>query len=154
MTISLETRIPPPIVMIMTALAMWALSRVIPAVQAPDAVRYGIATVLLVFGGSVGGLAFSAFRRVGTTINPVDIDTASSLVTTGIYAFTRNPMYVALTTLLVTLAILLSGPWLLVGPLFFVLYTTRFQIVPEERAMQAKFGRAYGDYKARVRRWL
>jgi protein-S-isoprenylcysteine O-methyltransferase Ste14 len=154
MTISLETRIPPPIMMVLTALAMWALSRLLPTLQVPDAVRYGAAAVLLVFGGSVGGLAISTFRRVGTTINPVEIETASSLVTTGIYAVTRNPMYVGLTTLLVTLAVLLSGPWLLAGPLFFALYTTRFQIIPEERVMQAKFGRTYEDYRARVRRWL
>jgi protein-S-isoprenylcysteine O-methyltransferase Ste14 len=154
MVTALENRIPPPIVMGITGLAMWALSWVTPTVPVPDGIRYGAAGVLLVFGVSVAGWAISSFRRAGTTVDPVAIDNASSLVTTGIYAFTRNPMYVALTTLLVALAVLLSNAWLLLGPLFFVLYTTRFQIIPEERVMQAKFGSAYDAYKARVRRWL
>lgn len=150
----LENRIPPPIVMVVTGLAMWALSWVTSTVHISAGIRCGVVGVLLVFGVSVAGLAVSSFRRAGTTINPVKIDSASSLVTTGIYAFTRNPMYVGLATLLVTLAALLSNAWLLLGPLFFVLYITRFQIIPEERVMQAKFGSAYDAYKARVRRWL
>ena len=150
----LENRIPPPIVMVVTGLAMWAFSWATPSVHIPTGIRYGLAGVLLVVSVSVAGLAVSSFRRVGTTINPVEIDKASSLVTTGAYAFTRNPMYVGLTMLLVTLAVLLSKAWLLLGPLFFTLYITRFQIIPEERVMQAKFGSAYDAYKARVRRWL
>jgi protein-S-isoprenylcysteine O-methyltransferase Ste14 len=150
----IENRIPPPIVMVVTGLAMWALSWVTPTVDIPAGVRYGLVGVLLVFGISIAGLALSSFRRAGTTIDPVEIDNASSLVTTGIYAFTRNPMYVGLTTLLVTLAVLLSNAWLLLGPLFFVLYITRFQIIPEEHAMQARFGSAYDAYRARVRRWV
>jgi protein-S-isoprenylcysteine O-methyltransferase Ste14 len=154
MVAALENRIPPPIVMVVIGLAMWALSWVTPTVPISSGIRYGVVGVLLVFGISVAGLALSSFRRAGTTINPVAINNASSLVTTGIYAFTRNPMYVGLTTLLVTFAILLSNAWLLAGPLLFGLYITRFQIIPEERVMQAKFGAAYGAYKARVRRWL
>jgi protein-S-isoprenylcysteine O-methyltransferase Ste14 len=151
---ALENRIPPPIVMAVTGLAMWALSWGTPAVHIPTGIRCGLAGMLLVVSVSVAGLAISSFRRLGTTINPIEIDRASSLVTTGTYAFTRNPMYVGLTTLLVTLAVLLSNAWLLPGPLFFMLYITRFQIIPEERVMQEKFGSAYDAYKASVRRWL
>jgi protein-S-isoprenylcysteine O-methyltransferase Ste14 len=154
MVTAIENRVPPPIVMVIAGLAMWAVSWITPTVDIPAGIRYGLVGVLLIFGVSVDGVAFFSFRRAGTTINPVAIDNASSLVTTGIYAFTRNPMYVGLTTLLVAFAVLLSNAWLLLGPLFFVLYTTRFQIIPEERVMQAKFGSAYDAYKARVRRWL
>ena len=154
MVAALENRIPPPIVLAVTGLPMWALSWVTPRVHIPSGIRYGMVGVLLVVGVSIAGLAFASFRRAGTTIDPVEIDNASSLVTTGIYAFTRNPMYVGLTTLLVTFAVLLSNVWLLIGPLLFGLYITRFQIIPEERVMLAKFGSAYDAYKARVRRWL
>jgi protein-S-isoprenylcysteine O-methyltransferase Ste14 len=154
MVTAIENRIPPPIVMIVTGLAMWALSWVTPTVHIPAGIRYGLVGVLLVVGIGVDGLAFFSFRRAATTINPVAIHNASALVTTGIYAFTRNPMYVGLTMLLVALSVLLSNAWVLLGPLFFVLYTTRFQIIPEERVMQVKFGCAYDAYKARVRRWL
>jgi protein-S-isoprenylcysteine O-methyltransferase Ste14 len=63
-------------------------------------------------------------------------------------------MYVGLAGVLTALAIGLGNPWLLLGPLAFVLFITRFQIIPEERVMAAKFGADYADYKARVRRWL
>jgi protein-S-isoprenylcysteine O-methyltransferase Ste14 len=56
--------------------------------------------------------------------------------------------------LLLSWAVHLATPWSIVGPLFFVLYITRLQIVPEERAMAARFGADYLDYKKRVRRWL
>ncbi len=154
MMTAVENRIPPPVVMIVTGLAMWAVSRVIPPMPVPAVFRYSLVGALVVLAVGVDALAFFSFRRVGTTINPVAIDNASALVTTGVYAFTRNPMYVGLTTLLVAFAVLLSNPWLLLGPLSFVLYTTRFQIIPEERVMQSKFGSAYDAYKARVRRWL
>jgi len=154
MVTAIETRVPPPIVMLVTGLAMWALAWVTPTLPVSDGIRYGLAGVLLVFGIGVDGLAFLSFRQAGTTVNPVAIDRASALVTAGIYSFTRNPMYVGLTVLLFALAVLLSNVWLLLGPLFFVLYITRFQIIPEERVMQAKFGSAFDAYKARVRRWL
>jgi protein-S-isoprenylcysteine O-methyltransferase Ste14 len=95
-----------------------------------------------------------AFRQAKTTINPVAPEKASSVVTGGIYSCTRNPMYVGLTAVLVGWAIWLSPPWVLFGPVAFMLYMTRFQIIPEEHVMSSKFGRAYDDYRQRVRRWL
>jgi protein-S-isoprenylcysteine O-methyltransferase Ste14 len=63
-------------------------------------------------------------------------------------------MYAALTALLIAWTIWLAAPWAALGPVAFVLFITRFQIVPEERALRAKFGRAYEDYAQRVRRWI
>ena len=63
-------------------------------------------------------------------------------------------MYVGLASLLVAWAIYLAAPLTLLGPLAFVLYITRFQIIPDERALSRIFGRSYDDYRARVRRWL
>ena len=75
-------------------------------------------------------------------------------MTSGSYRLTRNPMYLGMAILLATLAIVLSSPWLLLGPLVFVLFITRIQIIPEERAMHARFGDDYAAYCARVRRWI
>ena len=63
-------------------------------------------------------------------------------------------MYVALTALLASLAFALGNGWLLAGPLAFAVFTQQFQILPEERAMAARFGADSAAYKARVRRWL
>jgi protein-S-isoprenylcysteine O-methyltransferase Ste14 len=95
-----------------------------------------------------------AFRRANTTINPVKIEAASSIVTNGIYRYTRNPMYVGLTLLLAGWAIHIAVPFVLLGPLVFILYITRFQIIPEERVLTSKFGGEYRKYQERVRRWL
>ncbi|HSI10557.1 MAG TPA: isoprenylcysteine carboxylmethyltransferase family protein, partial [Chthoniobacter sp.] len=67
---------------------------------------------------------------------------------------TRNPMYVGLTGLLTMWAVHLAVPWTLAGPIAFALFMHFFQILPEERAMEARFGREYLDYQKKVRRWL
>ena len=120
----------------------------------PSPVRYGLAGVIGVFGITVAALGILAFRRAKTTINPVNPGDASTVVTSGIYRFTRNPMYVGLAAALVTLVVWLSVPWLLLGPVAFILFITRIQIIPEERAMSLKFGPEYDHYRSRVPRWL
>jgi protein-S-isoprenylcysteine O-methyltransferase Ste14 len=97
---------------------------------------------------------FVAFRHAKTTVNPLSPANSSSLVTSGIYRFTRNPMYVGLALVLLAWALFLSSPWSLLGPLVFVLYINRFQIVPEERILSGIFGEAYSAYRTKVRRWL
>jgi protein-S-isoprenylcysteine O-methyltransferase Ste14 len=149
----LDNRIPPPVVTLLTGLVMGAASLVAPATHLPGIVRYGALGAVMLVGGVFGTRAFIAFAKAKTTINPVDINAASTLVTTGIYGISRNPMYVGLAALLVALALALSNLWLLLGPLFFVAFTTRFQILPEERVMQSKFA-DYAAYRRRVRRWL
>jgi protein-S-isoprenylcysteine O-methyltransferase Ste14 len=76
------------------------------------------------------------------------------MVTMGVYGRTRNPMYLGLIFVLTGWTIYLAAPWAILGPVLLVLFTTRFQIVPEERVLTAKFGSEYTDYQARVRRWL
>ena len=63
-------------------------------------------------------------------------------------------MYVGFAAMLVGWAVCLAAPWALVGPVAFVLFINRFQIIPEERVMRDKFGQAYDDYQAQVRRWI
>lgn len=94
------------------------------------------------------------FRRAGTTLNPHAIGKASTLVTHGIFALTRNPMYLGLTIQLTAWAGWLGSPWLLAGPAVCALFLNRFQILPEEVAMRELFGAEYDAYCARVRRWL
>jgi len=150
----LELKVPPPVVAILIALAMWLLSFKLSPLHLAPAVRVGLAMVLsLVSGGfSIGGIL--ECRRARTTVNPHKPARATSLVTTGVYRITRNPMYLGLAFLLVAWAVALSAPLLLVGPLAFVLYIGRFQIQPEERILTKLFGADYTRYASRVRRWL
>lgn len=151
---SLEHRIPPPIVVLITAAIMWAIARTTYVAPINQNVRYATATLLLVIGVSVVLLAMFRFRRAGTTINPVEIERASSLVTGGIFQLTRNPMYLGLCIILTGVAVWLSAPFTLLGLAIFVLFISRFQIQPEEHAMRTLFGNAYDEYCRRTRRWI
>ena len=151
---ALELKVPPPVAALLVGVAMWAAAHLLPAVDLTSQSRLAIAGVCAGLGVIVAILGVWAFRQAKTTVNPVAPEKASSVVTGGIYSYTRNPMYVGLTAVLVGWAIWLSAPWLFLGPVALMLYLTRFQIIPEERVMSSKFGRDYDQYRKRVRRWL
>ncbi|MBQ0921907.1 isoprenylcysteine carboxylmethyltransferase family protein [Hydrogenophaga aromaticivorans] len=151
---ALELKIPPPVVALLLALAMWALVALGPALPWPEGIRRVVALVLALVGASFDFMGLVAFLRRHTTINPLRPANASALVTSGIYRVTRNPMYVGLVCFLTAWAVWL-GAWLaFAGPVVFVLYITRFQIQPEERVLTTLFGDTYTAYTRRVRRWL
>ena len=151
---TLELKIPPPLVALVMALIMWLFSKVLPAVSIPQPLRVVTAAACAGFGVLVAILGVWALRQAKTTLNPVNPEKASAIVTGGIYNFSRNPMYLGLTAVLLGWAIWLSVLWLFLGPVVLALYLTRFQIVPEERVMSSKFGRDYDDYRRHARRWL
>lgn len=151
---ALELKIPPPAVAVLIAGAMWGISLATPSLDVPGLIREILAIAIASVGGGIALFGAVSFRRAGTTVNPMKPETASSLVTTGVYKLTRNPMYVGDLLVLVAWAVFLSAPWTLVGPLAFVLYMNRFQIAPEERVLSAMFGTDFSTYKSRVRRWL
>jgi protein-S-isoprenylcysteine O-methyltransferase Ste14 len=151
---SLELKIPPPAVAVLIAAAMWVLSSVAPTFQLPQVVRVVTAMAIALVGGGLSLAGILAFRRAKTTANPMKPQRASSLVTSGVYRVTRNPMYVGVLFVLVGWAIFLSAAWPFLGPVAFVIYIGRFQIAPEEHVLAELFGSEYCAYKCRVRRWL
>lgn len=151
---SLESKIPPPAVAAAIAVAMWGVSHLAPLLQILSAVRLGAAAAVALVGLGFSASGVIAFRRARTTVNPKRPEQASSLVSWGVYRMTRNPMYVGLACVLVAWAVFLASAWALIGPAAFVLYISRFQIAPEERALEKLFGSRYADYRAKVRRWL
>lgn len=150
----LETRIPPPIVAALICAAMWWLSLISQLLHLPMSARLAVALAIASIGGMVAMGAGVRFRRAKTTVNPLKPQTASSLVTAGVYGHTRNPMYLGLLFLVVAWAVFLSSPFALAGPVAFVSYISRFQIAPEERVLSGLFGAEYAAYQSRVRRWL
>ncbi len=151
---SLEVKIPPPVVTVATAAIMWGISRLLPGIALSTDIRWAAALALAVAGLAIGIAGVMSFRRARTTTNPTQPDKASALVCAGIYRFTRNPMYLGLVFILVAWAVFLSSAWALLGVAGFVLYMSRFQIAPEERALSRIFGGEYDAYTTRVRRWL
>lgn len=151
---ALEAKVPPPVVALVIALAMWTVARYTSVFEVAGSMRILVAVTLALVGIAFSASGIAAFRRAKTTLDPMKPTSASSLVTTGIYRLTRNPMYVGLLFVLLAWSAFLSAPWALTGPVVFVAYMTRFQILPEERALERVFGDAFMTYKARVRRWL
>jgi protein-S-isoprenylcysteine O-methyltransferase Ste14 len=151
---ALELKVPPPVVAGTLAFVMWRLAVAAPAwaVDVPGRVPVAIAFVLAGLLIDASGLV--AFLKAKTTINPLKPGATSALVTRGIYRYTRNPMYLGLLCLLTGWGVHLAHPAALVCVPAFVLYISRFQIAPEERALAAKFGAEYDRYRSLVRRWL
>ncbi len=151
---ALEHRIPPPLVMLLTAFAMWQFARLLPRVDVDDTVRLVLAGLFLIDALFCCLAGVYCFRRAHTTVDPLHPDKASRLVTGGIYRVSRNPMYLGFAILLLAWAVFLASPWRLLGVPAFMAFITRFQIRPEERALETLFGEEYRDYQAQVRRWL
>ncbi len=133
---------------------MWHLSTYEPALSLSAEMSEILILFLVIVGVSFDVCGLLAFRQLKTTINPMSPNKTSALVTGGIYRLSRNPMYVGLFLFLIAWAIQLSMLWPFIGPVLFVIYITRFQITPEERVMESKFGDEYSIYKNKVRRWL
>ena len=151
---ALELKVPPPIVALLVAGAMWAIALMAERIEMTAPVRVGATLAFAIAGFGIVISGVIGFRRAHTTVNPTKPEAASSLVTSGVYRFTRNPMYLGLCLLLVAWALFLSSPLASLGPLLFILYMNRFQIAPEETALSAIFGEEFANYKAKVRRWI
>lgn len=151
---AIDLKIPPVALFLVCAAGMWSISSVFP----DAAFTFSFAAIFAVPFASIGlpiALAAGvAFRRQSTTVNPMKPETTTAVVCTGIYRFTRNPMYLGLALGLVAWVMYLENAGALLLIPAFVAYMTEFQIKPEERALLRKFGFEYADYMATVRRWL
>ena len=98
--------------------------------------------------------AVNSFKKQSTTVNPIKIENASSLVTSGVFEYSRNPMYLGMALILLGLAFMFN---VIGGTLFTILFTifiTKFQIKPEEEVIERLFGEDFLKYKKNVRMWL
>jgi protein-S-isoprenylcysteine O-methyltransferase Ste14 len=150
----LELRIPLDLVWLVAAGLTWLIATVTPRLHLSLAWRGPAAAALISAGVVLIVASRAALARADTTFSPVAPARSSSLVTTGVYRFTRNPMYLGMTLALVALAVLLASPEALVVSLAFVAYIDRFQVRPEERVLRVLFGTDCDAYRARVRRWV
>jgi protein-S-isoprenylcysteine O-methyltransferase Ste14 len=102
----------------------------------------------------IGISAIISFKRHKTTVNPTKPEASTTVVSSGIYSLSRNPMYLAMLISLISLAYYLQNITSLPVILLFIGYMTRFQIIPEEKVLTKIFGQQYLDYQSKVRRWL
>lgn len=152
----LELKIPPIAVLAGMALATWTSGRLFPELSIPvhDAVRLVVAPGIALCGALVSLAGVLAFRKAGTTVNPLTPQSVSSFVAEGIYRYIRNPMYLGFLLALTGLALFLGNALGAIFPILFVLYMNRFQIAPEEDALAERFGEVYRIYCKSARRWI
>jgi protein-S-isoprenylcysteine O-methyltransferase Ste14 len=144
-------RPPPPLL----ALAAGAAQRRMVHAPAPRSAPRALAATAI--SGASLALAVASvrqFRRQGTTVEPFEPAQATALVTTGVNALSRNPMYVGMAGLLVAHAVRLGSPTALLPVAVFTAVIDRIQIAAEESALLANFGADYEAYRASVPRWL
>lgn len=147
---SAPSPVPPPVVALVAGVAQYAVSRSHRTTRTSRAV----AAVIAAAAAGLAGTASARFVRVGTTIDPHAPQRASTLVTDGPHALTRNPMYLGLAGLLAAHAALRRSVVALLPAAAFVVVIDRFQVRAEEAALLELFGTEYDDYRARVPRWL
>ena len=151
---SLELKVPPVLQVLIIAFVMYGLSGLLPNLQVMVFGTNWLAIGLVLVGMALAIMGVLAFKKAQTTVNPHTPEKSASLVTNGIYHYTRNPMYLGMLLVLLGWAFYLSNfAALLVLPVF-IIYMSRFQIQPEERFMKQKFSDEYQIYMTKVRRWL
>lgn len=150
----LENKIPPPLVAIICAVGMWIIAQQDSMLISSTYLQYlvSILFILLGLGFCIAGIV--SFRKADTTVNPLKPETATHLVTSGIYQVTRNPMYVGFALFLCGWAVFLASYVAIGGVIINILFINRFQVQPEERALEEVFGDDYLEYKTKVRPWL
>ena len=153
MLAALELRIPPPILTLVTALVMWAGARGSPLRARPDWLHAAVLGVC-VTGAVVLASGIVGLRAARTTVSPMRPDRSTVIVQSGIFHYTRNPIYLGLLLLLTAWAMRLWQPQSFVALPVFAAWIHRFQILPEERALRVKFGEAFDSYAGSTRRWL
>ena len=149
---NMNNKIPPPIVTLFFGLCIYLSRPYFP--EFSNSVLNSLSIISFVVGIFVFAAAVSSFKKQKTTVNPISIENASSLVVSGIFKYSRNPMYLGMSFVLLGLAFKFNviGGLLFTG--IFMLFITIFQIKPEEVAMEKLFDQEWEDYTKNVRRWL
>jgi protein-S-isoprenylcysteine O-methyltransferase Ste14 len=150
----LALKVPPVALVVIAAALMWVASSATPTFDFFLPAK-SLSSVSLALIGAVTCLSgVVSFRRAKTTVNPMKPNSTSSLIVSGIYKYTRNPMYLGFVLVLLGWAAFLSNLAALALLPAFVVYINRFQIRPEERALASLFPHEYPAYRAKVRRWV
>jgi protein-S-isoprenylcysteine O-methyltransferase Ste14 len=144
----------PPVAFALAAIATWWIGSTVAVGRYSFAYQAAVAVAVVVVGVAIVAVSLRSFAAVGTTPNPTQPRNATTLVTSGVYAMSRNPMYVGDAIILAGLAIWFGSVPGLLPIAAFVWYIDRFQIAAEEKALVGLFGDRYIAYRSKVRRWF
>ena len=151
---ALELKLPPPLLAVITAALMYGIARFSGNAITYDNTQILLLCVLVGLGFLIDMMALISFRRARTTILPFCPERSSTLVISGVYRFSRNPMYLGLMMIITGWAFFLGSVWNVFIWIGCFMYLTVFQIKPEERVLLNVFGEEYQHYLSTVRRWI
>lgn len=149
-----STLVPPPLVAALVAALMWGVDAAVVGARVALPLRGWLVTAFVVLALALMLAAVWRMARVRTTVDPFRPERASRLVTGGVFAHSRNPIYIGDVLLLAAWALWLGNVVAAPLPALFVLWMGQLQIPAEEAALRARFGADYERYCARVRRWV
>jgi len=142
----------PPLYFWGAVAAMIAMHFLIPLPWKCPSFLFWPGVILLVLGSAINIWTSERFKKARTTIKP--FEKPDAFIVDGCFRFSRNPVYLGMVLILIGLwFVLRSGLTVLVIPVFIGLIRRRF-ILPEEAAMEERFGEAYREYRRKVRRWI
>jgi Co/Zn/Cd efflux system component len=148
----LALRVPPLLLLVLAGLLMYTIKGLWPA--ATLAIPTQLGWPLALIGLVLVAMAWHAFRRSNTTVDPRRPAATTSLVTNGVYRLSRNPMYLGFALVLAAWALSLQHPGALAVVVLYVIWIDRLQIRPEEMVLTQRLGPDYAAYCAGVRRWI
>ena len=146
--------VPPPIVAFCIAIIIWLVRNSFSVLSLNFTGQLMVAFIVALAGLLLAVFSMGLFWRSGTTVTPLNPNKTSSLVVSGFYRFTRNPMYLGMAIMLMGWSIYCGNLLGMVGVGLFVSYMNKFQIEPEEKILKDKFGEEFTAYCSQVRRWI
>jgi len=145
-------KIPPPILVIILTSLVYFSSTKLELIYLPY--RQIVSVIILIIGLIVIVSPVVDFIKSKTTVNPVKFKNVNRLVTTGIYRYSRNPMYLGMILIIISTTVYYLNFLSVFSPLIFYIWINKFQINREEIFLEDKFGSEYLEYKSKTRRWI
>ena len=145
-------KIPPPLLVLILVISNYFSSKKIHLIHLPN--QKLISIIILLIGMLILINPIFGFIKSKTTINPIKFKKVSKLITSGIYKYSRNPMYLGLLMIVISTSIFYMNIFSILTPFFFYCWINKFQIKREEIFLTEKFGKEYILYKTKTRRWI
>lgn len=149
---SAQVRFPPPLILLLCVLLGAGLNWLYPAPFVPEIFRWVVGGLLIFVGIAVILYCAGMFKKKGTNIEPWK--KTSQIITSGVYRFSRNPIYLSFVLIGIGVAFAVNSVWIIAMMIPLIFIISRYVIAKEERYLEAKFGEEYRSYKMKVRRWL
>ena len=145
-------KIPPPLLVLILVVSSFFSSKKINIILIPN--QNMVSIIILLVGLLILIIPVSNFIKYKTTIDPIKFKKVNKLITSGIYKYSRNPMYLGLLMIVISSSILYLNIYSVTTPFLFYWWINRFQIKREEIFLTEKFGKEYLSYKTKTRRWI